>query len=203
MKFRGTIFVGPQISDRSLLAKLPDGYAGFLEDTNGLIAFDGGLHIRGVCDNPEWHSLAAVSGGDHALHRMFNSIQPTDIPFAQDCLGDQFILRASKVLRVSAETDNIECLDADFEHFIETAEAQPIQFLHLEPLVQFMRDGGRLQPGELLSVYPPFCTEEAAQGVHLEAAPIFQRLEVLSQISRQLSKLADGTKFKVEFDGQE
>lgn len=53
-------FTGPPMTDQSLLKRLPTGYANLLRQINGFVAFRGGFHMRGICDGPEWHSLAAA-----------------------------------------------------------------------------------------------------------------------------------------------
>jgi hypothetical protein len=70
------------------LQKVPGDLMRMLEDINGFVAFDGGLHLRGVCQAPEWHSLEEVWDGGHALHRLFPAVRADDVPFAQDCLAD-------------------------------------------------------------------------------------------------------------------
>ena len=51
---------GPGITVQSLLNRLPTAYANLLKQVNGFVAFRGGFHMRGICDEPEWHSLAAA-----------------------------------------------------------------------------------------------------------------------------------------------
>ena len=51
-------FTGPPITDQSLLKRLPTQYADLLRQVNGFVAFRGRFHMRGVCDEPEWHFLA-------------------------------------------------------------------------------------------------------------------------------------------------
>jgi hypothetical protein len=60
--------------------------------------------------------------------------------------------------------------------------------------MQFADDGGRLEPGRLLHVYPPFCTEEAANGVQLDAVPAAERLHFLTELARQMP----GGEFRVD-----
>jgi hypothetical protein len=197
MKLVGVTFVGPELDDLEVLEACPPDLRRFLEETNGLTAYNGGLHIRGACRAPSWHSLHDVWHGEHALHRLYPAaVTPNDIPFAQDSVGDQWLLRAGAVCRLSAETGDVEDLGHNFETFLAATERDPVETLGLHPLLQFQADGGTLAPGQLLSVYPPFCTEEAAKGVSLAAVPAAERLEFLSELASQLPP--DG-KFRVKF----
>jgi hypothetical protein len=168
-----------------------------LADTNGFVAWDGGLHVRGVCSSPEWHDLSHSWSGARALHRLFDAVLPSDVPFAEDCMGDQFVLRSGMVHRLSAETGELEPLDADLAGFFAAAEANPVEYLSLQPLMTFQKGGTRLQPGQLLHAYPPFCAEESAGGVSLRAAPALDVIQYLSDLSRFLAKVPKGSQYRI------
>lgn len=69
--------------------------------------------------------------------------------------------------------------------------------LRLQPLIGFQQRGGALAPGELINVYPPFCTLEAGNGVEMAAVPAVERRVFLAELARQLP--ADGA-FRVVVD---
>jgi hypothetical protein len=52
--------------------------------------------------------------------------------------------------------------------------------------MQFHADDGRLQPGQLLNVYPPFCAKESANGVSLRAVPTDEQHAFLADLASQL-----------------
>jgi len=183
------VYKGSGISDLKILEKLPESLRNFLQKTNGFIAFDGGLHIRGIVDSPDWHSLQKVWFGDFSMHTMFSSLKESDIPFGQDCLGDQYVLRDETVWQLSSETDELENLRLSLENFLTKTEENPVDFLSLQPLLKFMKEGGKLEKGQLLSVYPPFCTKESAEGISLKAIPLFDRLSFLADFARQVNGL--------------
>ena len=185
-------YVGSEITDTEILAKVPEDYRQFLTETNGFVLFDGGLHIRGAVLSPEWHSLRKVWLGDFALYKLFPAIEETDVPFAQDCLGDQFVLRDGIVHKLDAEVGEIESLAVDLQTFLQQAQENPVEYLLLEPLLQFMSEGGKLQLGQLLSVYPPFTAEESANGVSLKAISMFDRIGFLADFARQVASLSEG-----------
>src|SRR5436190_13801882 len=93
MKRDHVTFVGPDLDDFKLLEKLPPELAGLLVQINGFILFHGGLHVRGACKYPEWHSLRAAWRGEKAFHRLCPDMTHKDVPFAEDFLVDQFVLR--------------------------------------------------------------------------------------------------------------
>lgn len=159
-------YVGGEITDSEIFEKLPQTNRDVLQQVTGCILFNGGLHIRGAVVSPSWHSLQVAWAGETALHRSFPAIKQQDIPFGQDCFGDQFVLRGGSVHRLQAETGEIESLAMNLETFLLRAQEAPVEFLSLQPLRRFRREGGELKPGELLSVYLPFCTKESG-GVFL------------------------------------
>src|SRR3954470_21513558 len=57
MRLEDVTFVGPPIDDPEVLGLLPPELAGLLAGQNGFVQFRGGLHVRGACRGPAWHSL--------------------------------------------------------------------------------------------------------------------------------------------------
>jgi hypothetical protein len=191
-------FTGPEFEPASpVVSLLPPNLVALLQQINGFVQFGGGLHVRGVCSTPGWHSLATVMLGEHAIHRHYPAVASTDVPFAQDCVADQFLLREGIVYRLQSETGELQSLEVNLPGFLSAIEAAPIEFLAMQPLLQFQQEGGELQPGQGLHVYPPFCTNEAANGVSLRPIGAEEALAFLANFCCQLSSLAEGSKFKV------
>lgn len=186
-------FQGLEIGDGETLSKLPEPLRNLLAQINGFVQFGGGLHIRGACLSPTWHSLREAWSGENALCKLFPAVLETDIPFGQDVMGDQFVLRENIVYRLHSETGKIESLNCDFFAFLNLSQNDPLEFLQLHPLLQFQNEGGTLQPGELLSAYPPFCTVNAQNGVSLRANSAQERIAFLASFAAQISSLPDGT----------
>ncbi len=201
MPWEGIIYVGPPTDDRELLESLPAPVRGLLEDTNGLVAFDGGLHIRGACRAPAWHSLRHVWLGDAAFHARYPDVRPDDIPFAQDAVGDQWLLRDDDVIRLAAETGQVEQLGQTFEEFLAAVDQAPVDTLGLHPLMRFQRDGGALAPGQLLNVYPPFCVAESRDGASLRAIPALQRIDFLAWLATQIPGDGEQVRFEIKPEG--
>jgi immunity protein 35 of polymorphic toxin system len=190
-------FIGQPCDDDSILTKLPRNYLEFLRSVNGCVVFGGGLHIRGVANEPDWHSMRRVWIEDDRLSALYPQVHADDVPFAQDCLGDQFLLRSNSVYRLSGETGEIENLELGWQDFFSAATANPIEFLSLQPLQRFKLDGNSLEPGQLLNVYPPFCTKESANGVSMKAVPALEQIRFLADFSDQIATVANGTKIRM------
>jgi hypothetical protein len=202
MELTHVTFQGPPIDDPEILKELPRELRHILLQINGFIQFGGGLHVRGACQQPAWHSLRATWHGPEALHRAYPAVRETDVPFAQDCLGDQFVLRDGAVWKLAGETGELAARAGSLADFFAKIEDAPVQFLSLQPLIRFYRDGGNLQPGRLLNAAPPYCV--CGDGdVSLKAIPADDRLRFLADFSRQITDVPDGTKIEIVIKARE
>jgi hypothetical protein len=198
MELTEVSFIGPRVDSQSpALTQLSEDLADLLRQVNGFVQFGGGLHVRGLCPSLPWHDLGSVLSGDGALHAKYPALAQTDELFAQDCVADQFFLREGLVWKLWAETGDIEPLDVTLMNFLAAASADPVGFLEMHPLLQFRREGGKLDPGQVLHVYPPFCTKESARGVSLKAVGCEEALAFLADFSRHLASLPDGTPMQI------
>jgi hypothetical protein len=68
-------WAGPPIADLQLLSKLPDDLTKLLKSVNGFIQFGGALHVRGACQNIEWHSLRHAWESTDAFHRHYRTVK--------------------------------------------------------------------------------------------------------------------------------
>lgn len=192
MQLEHVTFTGPPLDDGDLLVRLPANLAGLLRQINGFIQFHGGLHVRGACDEPDWHSLRNAWDGADAFWRLYPEVHQADVPFAEDCMGDQFLLRDGVVHQLAAEIGEVESLGVGLREFFQAVAADPVEFLSLHPLLQHQQDGGRLEPGQLLAASPPFFTKESADGVSLAAISAGERRRFLADIAAQLRDVPDG-----------
>ncbi len=186
MRFRLFSFEGGAIDDDLTFERLPPELRDLLMQANGFIAYHGGLHIRGACQNPSWHALSTVWDGELSLHRVYPGVQPADVPFGQDALGDQYLLRDGEVLRLWAETGDIEGLGQPLFSFLQSVQRNPHGVLDIQPLTLFEEQGHRLRPGQLLHADPPFCmqTEEEDEEIDLSAVDAEDRLFSLMELAR-------------------
>jgi hypothetical protein len=111
---------------------------------------------------------------------------------------DQFVLRDDQVHRLAAETGELESLGVDLAGLDAAARADPGDYLNLAPLEAFLVEGGALQPGQLLSVYPPYCVDTPDPDRSFRAIAAADRLQFLSSLAAQLRDLPDGS--TVRFD---
>lgn len=197
MELTGITWTGPEIDDGEIVAELPPDLRNVLSTINGFVLFGGALHVRGAVTRPEWHSLRACWRGPDALATLYPAVSADDVPFAQDCLGDQFLLREGRVVRLAAETGDVERLDLPLFDFLKHACADPEHFLLAGPLVQHLQDGGELHPGMLLHAYPPFCIKASAAGVSLRAIPAGELIRAHAHLARQLASVPDGTPIRM------
>ncbi len=177
---------------------IPEELKSLLDQINGFIQYHGGLHIRGICENPEWHSLQEVMNGKFALHKSYANIKETDLFFAQDCMADQFFIREDCIYKLYSESGEIEFKGNNFSEFMNKSIENPIDYLEMQPLLQFQTDGNNLIPGKVLHAVPPFCTEQSENGVHLGAIPITEALLVLPDMAKVISNLKEGEAFDIE-----
>jgi hypothetical protein len=190
MNIPGITWRGENVDDVELLRELPPSLVRMLSDTNGFILHDGALHVRGACVTPEWHSLRTALRGPTAFHTLYESVQTTDIPFAQDQVGDQFLLRDGRVFRLSAETGDVEpfanSLDDLFSQVAEDIEG----FLNVGL-------GHTMQPGQLLLAYPPFVFRESGADASLKPVRAGEVILFHADLARQIRDVPDGG--QVEF----
>ena len=179
-------YQGPDIDDAAILERLPAALRRLLGSVNGFIQFGGGLHVRGACRQPDRHALRVAWDGDTALHTLYAHVTPQDVPFAQDCVGDQFLLRDGEVLRLDGETGDIRPQAGGLVSFLAAANADPVDYLMMQPLLQLLDEGGTLDPGQLICAYPPFCTVESGKGVSLRAMCALDLIRSHAHVAAQL-----------------
>ncbi len=181
---------GESIEDVEILRQLPPELVRVLSDTNGFILHAGAVHVRGACLTPEWHSLRAAWHGPKSFHTLYEEVRPSDIPFAQDQVGDQFLIREGVILRLSAETGEIARLADSLQDFFSGVTRDIEGFLNVGL-------GHRLQPGQLLHAYPPFCFRESGAGASLAPLPASEVILFHADLARQIRDVPDGG--RVEF----
>ncbi len=156
----------------------------------GFILHEGAVHVRGACSAPEWHSLRAAWRGPKAFHILYEDVRPSDIPFGQDQVGDQFLIRDGVVFRLSAETGEIERLTDSLQDFFSRVSSDIEAFLNVGL-------SHKMQPGQLLHAYPPFCFQESGAGASLAPLPASEVILFHADLARQIRDVPDGG--KVEF----
>lgn len=182
MEFKGVTFRCEEAVDRSLFERLPEDLQDFYENVNGLIAYNGGLHIRSCTDTTEWHSLGLYWNGEEALSKTYTNLLESDIPFAQDCVGDQYFLREDGIWLLSAETGEVMDMEVDLDEFLENAIEDPVEYLAMEPLVHLLDRDGELSLGELIHVVPGLSLDLPEDTpYHIDSLPVKERITWLRE----------------------
>jgi hypothetical protein len=187
-------YIGQTIDDLDTFDILPDYLKNFYHKLNGFIAFQGGLHVRGCSIEPGWHSLREIWFGEFKLSRLFDSIEANDIPIAQDCFGDQFVIRMGHLWLLHSETDEITDLEIDFDQFIEQSFSATPRFLNIHNIQNL-----KLKPGQLINVVPPFCIDSKT-GYSYKPIDSLEQIRYLSFFSKEIKKLPDGTTINLKTD---
>ncbi len=198
MTLQGVIFQGPALENPSKLQGLPDDLIEILWQVNGFVAYAGGLHIRGMVDEPGWHSFDRYCSGGMALRQLFHEVRDYDIPFGQDFLGNQFLLRDSVVFRLRADTGEISSMGVGLGQFLGESREAPIEYLGLELLARYHQEYGALEPGQLIHTMPPLCLDRGEQKLALKAVPADQAVTYLASVARQVTDVPDGQEIRLE-----
>jgi hypothetical protein len=119
------------------------------------ILYSGGLQIRSENADKPLLNVRTFQQGELALSSLYPLVRPGDYPVAQDCFGDQFLIRDNSVIKLMAETGDIEEFNCTWEQFLAWADEDPYDRLDLP-------ENLNLEIGKLLFAYPPFCTKEGA-----------------------------------------
>ena len=178
---------GPPIDDAEILERTDPGIRNLLQQFNGFILRNGLVHFRGASGLTTWHSLREVWVGESALHRLYPAVTREDLPFAQSCTGNQFLLRAGAVWLLDAEIGEVEETVYDLDGFLAHVQEPEPTLLDWSALEQLHSEGGRLEPGQLIHVYPPYCTLEARAGISVRAIPAEELLSFHADFARQIS----------------
>ena len=126
------------------------------------------------------------------MHRLYPSVRRSDVPFAQDCFGDQFLFRDLQIWQLDAETGEVRNLELTMKELFAALATRPVEFLGLQPLVSFQTQGHTLAPDQGLLCWPPLATREAENGLTVQALPKFQQLTFLSDVAQQLAQAKPG-----------
>lgn len=191
MNISGITWQGESVDDVEILRELPPDLVRILSGANGFILHDGALHVRGASITPDWHSLRVALHGPTAFHTLYESVHTTDIPFAQDQFGDQFVFRDGRVFRLSSETGDVQPLANSLEEFFCRVAADIEGFLNASL-------GHGVQPGQLLLAFPPFVSQESSAGTSLKALSAGEVIEFHADLARQIRDLPDGGRVEIK-----
>ena len=190
-------YSGGPLDDPSIVDGVPPDFASLLRARNGCVAFQGGLHVRGACRDPAWHSLRQAWEGADALHQLYEEVRPTDVPFAEDAFGDQLLLRDGRVLRLTGELGELSEVAVGLEEFFAGLMTDPGRILDYEPLLKFLAGGAELRPGQLLACHPPFVLAAEGTRRELRAVDALEQRRFLADLARELHGLPEGAEVRL------
>lgn len=188
----GITWSGPSIDDTEIFAGMPEPLSALLLQKNGFIVHSGALHVRGATSTPAWHSLRHAWHGEAAFSTLYEDVRSNDVPFAEDMLGDQFLLRDGRVLRLVAETGEIEEKEDSLRGFLLGVERDVEGYLNLSL-------DHKIEPGKLLFAYPPFCMKESASASKLKACPAHEVIGIHADFARQIRSVPDGGRVEIKW----
>ncbi len=131
-----------------------------------------------------WESVDAFAS-------LYDDVRRSDVPFAEDMLGDQFLLREGRVMRLVAETGVVEGKAESLRKFFEGVEEDIAGYLNLS-LDQL------IEPGMLLFAYPPFCLD-TKDGYQLKACPSDQVIAFHADFARQIRSVGDCESVQIDW----
>jgi hypothetical protein len=187
----GMTWKGESIDDVEILRELPPELFRILSQVNGFILHEGALHVRGASSDPEWHSLRVAWQGPKSFAALYPDVRKTDIPFAQDMVGDQFLLRDGAVVRLAAETGEIEPMCDSLQKFFDGVRNDIETFLNAGLT-------HKLKPGELLYAFPPFCFNNEGEKISLSPISAWGLISAHADLARQIRDVPDGEKIKIK-----
>jgi hypothetical protein len=190
MDIPGITWRGESIDDVEIFRELPPQLRDVLSETNGFIIHKGALHVRGASLQPEWHSLRTAWQGEKAFQSLYDSIRATDVPFAQDQFGDQFLIRDGKIIRLLSETGEVQPFVQSLDVFFSRVRDDIEGFLNV-------RIDHPVEPGQLLLAYPPFCFEESRAGVSLTPTVAREVILFHLDLAKQLCNIPVGQRVRV------
>jgi hypothetical protein len=185
MKISNITWRGESIEDIEVLRELPVELTQILSEVNGFVIHEGVLHVRGACLTPEWHSLRVAWRGTKSICTLYPDVMPDDVPFAEDQVGDQFLLRHGTVIRLIAETGELEPMACGLEEFLVGVNADPAGYLNVAL-------HHKLQPGQLLQAFPPFCLRAPGASTSLRPIPAGEVILFHADLARQIRDIPDG-----------
>jgi hypothetical protein len=197
MRFEGIIYENHKITDFVTFEKLTDELQNLLKNYNGVTCLHGGFQIRGCVNEPKWISLEEIWTGKSSLYKIYDLLLENDIPFGQDCFGDQFLLRNNEVIKLSAETGEVEFLSVSLAEFLTKIEDNAIEFLNIPSFDRFIGLGIELLPGQMINVYPPFALNMGGNR-SFRAVSAIEQIDFLKYLYLQIRDLPDGAQIEIK-----
>lgn len=191
MEISNITWRGGESTDGTMLSNLPSELKKLVASSGGFIVHHGAIHFRGCTVEPTWNSIRDVYWGNQSLSMKYPELDVDDIPFAHDQVGDFYIWRNSEIFHLDAETGDVSKFEYSLDEFLRKIEENIEEYLNVSL-------GRKLEPGTLLHAYPPFCTDEARDGVSFKDVPADELIDFHADFARQIRKVPEGGKISIE-----
>ncbi|KJG05922.1 hypothetical protein UB33_11195 [Photobacterium angustum] len=143
------------------------------------ILYSGGLQIRSYDALERLLNVNTFFEGELAFHNLYREVRASDFPIAQDCFGDQFLIRDNLVVKLNAETGDIAEFGCTWDQFLAWVDEDPIERLDIPSDLE-------LKVGQLLFAYPPFCTAEG-NNASIKAIDGFELISFHADFAKQIN----------------
>ncbi|EHI9243114.1 hypothetical protein J9100_004467, partial [Vibrio vulnificus] len=143
------------------------------------ILYSGGLQVRSHDAQERLLNVNTFLEGEFAFHNLYREVKASDFPIAQDCFGDQFLIRDNLVVKLNAETGEIDEFGCTWEQFLAWVDEDPIERLNIPSDLE-------LKVGQLLFAYPPFCTIEGSNA-SIKAIDGIELISFHADFARQIN----------------
>jgi hypothetical protein len=187
-------WVGPPIDDLEILDLCPPGLRDLLGKVNGFIQFKGAFHVRGASAAPAWHSLRNALQGPLSFCSLYPEIKPGDVPFAEDALGDQYFLRGDLVMVLQSESGDVKPTGVNFHGFMLKLQDERASSIDLGDDSVLGTGKYRIQPGELLGVWPPYVMKHDG-AFSMKPQPTLHHRLFLADLAEDIRTIPDGGNF--------
>ena len=156
----------------------------FINSLSDLYMYNGGLQFRNI------ENIIKLMRGQKAFYMHYNEILKTDIPFAQDYFGDQFFLRGNDVIKLYAETGDIEEYELDINSWFAKVEQNPEEVLNID--LEWS-----IEKGKLFLAYPPFCFKESSNA-KISKISEDEVIDFHIDLHKKVKGIGDGETLKIE-----
>ena len=197
MNLPDTTYQNETIEDRDTFNLLPNELKEFIFKCNGLVALNGGIQFKGCVNLPKWISLYETWKGKLKLYNVYEAVESTDIPIAQDAFGDQYLYRNGNIFKLNSESGELESLNCTLKQFIKNIETDAIDYLSLQQIFELKDMGIELKNGELMNVYPPFIFKSESERSY-KPVPAIEQISFLQNLYIQTKDLEDGQSMNIE-----
>jgi hypothetical protein len=164
-------------------------YAGFLEEYNGLYAFDRALHLFGADPSRPFHDLSARNDAAAEWRRPHGRVLQGVWFFAEDLFGHLFGLRGNEAVAFDPETGEIEVVAEGFEGWLRYIDSDTNYAVGQSVALEWSEERGPLAFGSRLSPKTPFALGGEFDLENLQPLAWDENLRILAEAHGKIRDL--------------